>query len=515
MFQRLKRAGASLLLVAVAAALALPLTPVRQAQAAPTGTLRVGWTSPTSLDPAKYNDAPDISIGVAIYDYLVTLDTKSQIHPSLAKEWKVSDDKKTYTLTLQSGVKFHDGSDFSSKDVKFTFERLQKKESSNVADLFGSIASIEAKDPTTVVFTLKDANPSFLNSLTDYHTAILKDGTADPAKEMNGTGPFKKVSVSTAAGERAVFEANPNYWQAGLPKVARLEMVFASNTEDLVPALRGGQIDWLARLGASQLAELKDDPNITVGRVEINQFSNVRLRSDRKPGSDPKVRMAFKLATDRADLNQKVFDGLATPANDTPIGPNYGPLFDKSITAPKPDPDAAKKLLADAGYPDGLTMDFYVPNNEFSGVELATVLQQQWKKAGINVNLKTIPPSTYYTDNVANNWLDADLAVTFWASRPDPQPYLDQLYKTGAAYNEAHFSDAELDKLIDQARSESDMTKRAGIMSQISKILSERGPSIIPYYTPALFASRKGVAGIEVSPDPGLTSFANATVGGS
>src|SRR5207248_2608812 len=192
-----------------------------------------------------------------------------------------------------------DGSDFTSADVKFTFERLQKKESSNVSELFSGITSIDTPDKMTVKFTLKEPNPAFASSLTDYHTAILKAGTTDPAKAMNGTGPFKKVSIATAAGERAVFEANPNYWKPGLPKVARLEMVFASSTEDLIPALRGGQIDWIARLGAAQLQELKDDSSVVVGKVDINQFSNVRIRSDRKPGSDVKVRQAFRLATDR------------------------------------------------------------------------------------------------------------------------------------------------------------------------------------------------------------------------
>src|SRR5260221_11975440 len=160
MLHRLRRSRTSLVLILALVALVLPSVSTQRVQAAPTGTLRVGWTSPSSLEPAKYNDAPDISIGVAVYDYLITLDQKSNLVPSLAKEWKASADNKEYTLTLQSGVKFHDGSAFSSADVKFTFERLQKKEVSNVAALFSGISKIEAVDPTTVKFTLKEANPA-------------------------------------------------------------------------------------------------------------------------------------------------------------------------------------------------------------------------------------------------------------------------------------------------------------------------------------------------------------------
>src|SRR5258708_34019135 len=157
MLLRLKRSNIGFHLIKIAAlvaivALAGVAVPAQRPHGAPMGTLRIGWTSPTSLDPAKYNDALDISIGVAVYDYLITLDQKSNLVPGLAKEWKASADNKEYTLTLQSGVKFHDGSDFSSADVKFTFERLQKKDISNVSELFGGIASIETPDKMTVKF---------------------------------------------------------------------------------------------------------------------------------------------------------------------------------------------------------------------------------------------------------------------------------------------------------------------------------------------------------------------------
>src|SRR5450432_2974612 len=113
------------------------------AQAKPTGTLRVGWTSPTSSDPAKFADAPDESIGSAVYNRLMTLDPKSQLVPSLAKSWTVSPDGKVFTFTLQSGVKFHDGSPFTADDVKFTIQRLQDKATASpAAALFTSLSAI-------------------------------------------------------------------------------------------------------------------------------------------------------------------------------------------------------------------------------------------------------------------------------------------------------------------------------------------------------------------------------------
>jgi peptide/nickel transport system substrate-binding protein len=482
-----------------------------RAQAA-AGTLRVGWTAPTKLDPALFADGPDISIGVAIYDYLITLDQKSALVPSLAKEWKVSADGKEYTITLQSGVKFHDGSDFTSEDVKFTFERLMdEKVGSGARGLYTGIASITAVDPTTVKFTLKEPSAIFLATLADYHAAILKKGTTDPATAMNGTGPFTKVSVDLTS--RAEFAANPNYWRKGEPKVAKLEMTFVKDTRDLIPALRGGQLDFVARLPIESFNELKADANLTTGSLATNQFSLVRIRADRKPGSDVKVRQALRLAIDRDAINKAVFDGLALPGNDSPVGPLYGDLIDATVVAPKRDVAAAKKLLEEAGFKDGLSLKFIVPAGEQNADELAQVLQAQWKEAGINVEITQIEQNVYYGDDKSDNfWLNADLAVTLWASRPDPQLYLDVAFKTGAQWNEAHWSDPDLDKLIDSARAETDGKKRAATMSQIQKIFVERGPAYIPYFQPLLYAHSKKVSGINVSPDPGLTSFATAVV---
>ena len=313
---------------------------------------------------------------------------------------------------------FHDGSPFTADDVKFTFERLvDPKLKSGAAGLFANIDHIDVVDPTTVKFTLKAPSSIFLATLADYHACILKKGTVDPAKEFNGTGPFKEVSVDVT--DRSEFVANPNYWKAGEPKVAKLEMVYAKDIRDLIPALRGGQLHFLARLPIESYTELKADGSLTVEDVATNGFSNVRIRSDRKPGSDVRVRQALRLAVDRDAINKAVFQGLATPGRDTPVGPLYGALYTDTTKLPTRDVAAAKKLLADAGYPNGLTFDFAIPQGEQNADELAQVLQAQWKDAGITVNIKLTDQSVYYGDAKSPlYWLEADLAITFWASRP-------------------------------------------------------------------------------------------------
>ncbi|HVO41289.1 MAG TPA: ABC transporter substrate-binding protein, partial [Aggregatilineales bacterium] len=484
------------------------------AQATRSGTLRVGWTPPVSLDPALYNDAPDISLGVAVYDYLFTLDQKSNLVPGLATSSKVNSDGTVFTLALQSGVKFHDGSAFTADDVKFTFQRLMDPAiKSPAAGLFSGVDKIDVVDPLTIAFTLKAPSAVFLSSLADYHTVILNKNTKDPKTEFNGTGPFKTSADKVDITDRATLVANENYWKPGQPKVAGLELIFVQEITALVQALKGGQIDWMARIPVGLYTDLKNDNTLVASSVPTNQFPNIRIRSDKgHPGEKAEVRKAIRQIIDRDALNKAVYQGLATPGRDTPVGPLYGALYSEATPFPPRDVAAAKKLLADAGYPNGLKIDFYVPHGEFNSDELAQVVQQQLKEAGIDANLQSVPANVYYGDG-PNNWLKTDLGITNWASRPDPQSYLDLLFKSDGAYNEAHYSNPDLDKLIDQARSTVDAKQRADVMAQIQKILIEDGPSVIPYYQPLLSASSKKVTGITVTPDPGFTSFANAAIG--
>jgi peptide/nickel transport system substrate-binding protein len=483
-----------------------------KAQTARSGTLRVGWTPPINLDPALYADAPDASIGNAVYDYLFTINQASELVPSLAKTFTESEGGKVYTLALQTGVKFHDGSDFSAEDVKFTIDRLRdEKIGSSAKSLFGDVESIEVVDPATIKFTLKNASPSFLSGLADYHTAILKNGTTDPAKTLNGTGPFKTTVDQIDLTSRATFTANESYWQAGQPKVAALEMTFNKDISALVQALKGGQLDFVARIPQELYSDIQQESSLAGINIPTNLFPNIRLRADRKPGSDVKVRQAFRLAIDRDALNETLYGGLAAIGYDFPVGPFYKPLYNKPAAFPARDVAKAKQLITEAGYPDGLSIDLYAPQGEFNSDELAQALQQQLKEANINVSLHIVEGGIYY-GNDANNWLDADFAITGWATRPDPQGYFIQMYRSDAVWNEAHWSDPEVDKLIDESGKETDVAKRSAILAKLQDIFIERGPSYIPFFRPLLAARSAKVSGIELAPDPGLTSFANASI---
>lgn len=483
------------------------LTPTQAAALAArrqSGTLRVAWNPTFTLDPLEASADSEIAFLNAVYDYLVDTDATSTLVPRLASEWSASEDGLTYTLTLQEGVKFHDGSDLTPDDVVWTFDRL--KSGGATADLYANVESIAAGEGNTVVFTLAQTNPDFLYDLSDNHAVILKADAPNIGIEFNGTGPFKLDEL--IPDDRAVFSANADYW-GGAPGVETLEFVYFDDNQAAISALQGGIVDVAVRMDNATFIALADDAGLNAISLPTNGHDLVRLRTDREPGSSVQVRQAFRLATDRQEIFDRVQLGLGAVGRDTPIGPLYGSYYSEQTELPPRDPEAAKALLAEAGYPDGLDMTLYIPNTG-DRPTLGEVLKAQWEEAGIRVQIELQDEATYYGEN---GWLEVDLGITPWGSRPRPQFYLDTSLKTGAVWNESHFSDPELDELIDLAGTTLDEEERVNAYNEIQRILIERGPLIIPYFFAALGIAASSVQNFNLHPFPGRTNFNGVTVG--
>lgn len=468
------------------------------------GTLRVAWNPTFTLDPLNASADSEIAFLNAVYDYLVDTDAQSVLVPRLASEWMVSEDGLTYTLQIREGVKFHDGSDLTVEDVIWTFNRL--KSEGPTADLYANVESIEAGDGNSVVFKLTQTNPDFLYDLSDNHALILKTDAPNIGVEFNGTGPFKLTDF--LPDDRATFSANTDYW-GGAPGIESLEFIYFRDNQAAVDALRGGIVDVAVRMDNATFMALADEAGLSAISLPTNGHDLVRLRSDREPGSDEKVRQAFRLATDRDEIFNRVQLGLGAVGRDTPIGPLFADYYSEETPLPARDPEAAKALLAEAGYPDGLDMTLYIPNTG-DRPTLGEVLKAQWEEAGIRVQIELQDEATYYGEN---GWLEVDLGITPWGSRPRPQFYLDTSLKTGAVWNESHFSDEELDALIETAGTTLDEEERINAYKEIQRILIERGPIIVPYFFASLGIAEENVQGFNMHPFPGRTNFNAVTVG--
>lgn len=465
------------------------------------GVLRVAMQPIVQTDPAFISSDSEVLVANHVYDYLVDIDAQSNPVPRLATDWEISDDGLTYVFTLAEGVTWHNGDPFSAEDVVWTFDRLRDPESDlPTVDLYSNIESIEATGDLEVTFTLQEVNPFFLYDLSDNHALIVPQGTED-ASEFNGTGPF--VVVDYRPEDRIVMEANEAYFVEGQPQLAGVEIIFFNDETAAIDALRSDQIDLAMRMSTSLFESLQNESGISTMSVPTNGFDLIRLRADREPGNDPRVIEAMKLATDREAIFQLVEQGYGAVGNDSPIGPLYEAYHAPDVQPPAQDVEEARRLLEEAGYGEGLELTLHVPDTG-NRPDLATVLQSQWAEAGIDVEISVEPESVYYAED---GWLEVDLGITGWGSRPYPQFYLDVMLACDAVWNEAHFCDDELDQLIATAGSTLDEEERQEAYLQIQELLAERGPIIIPYYFAQFGAMSDAFTGFELKAFAGRSDF--------
>ena len=509
---------------------------------AESNVLQVGMPQPLTLDPALGTNDHEVIISRHIYDYLVELRPNGELVPSLAEDWEISDDGLTYTFELVENATFHDGSGFTSADVVYTFNRLAEVGSSAMGLLGQNVVgeddegnaiteaafTVEATDDYEVIFTLDQPNADFLFGIASRFSAILPAGLETPnsieegVATFNGTGPFQLASADDFdAGERLILTTNDNYW-GDVPALDAIEFIFIGDPSTQVDALRSGQVDFIMRIPDDLLPNLQGEDGITVTSVASNGHPAIRLRSDAGHlGEDVRVRQAFKHATDRELLNLDVLDGLGTVGNNDPIGPVYGPLYTPAETLAY-DPQRACDLLAEyaAETPDNpwvtldgdtptLEIDFYVVD-ALGYPLLAEFMQQQWQEGCIDVNLIVRQETIYYGEG---EWLEVDLGLTGWGSRPTPQEYLNVAYTTGAPFNEAHWSNEEIDRLSAEASQTADTEERKALYAEIGEIFVEEGPVIIPFFRPFHGAYTSEVSGLEMHSFPGRTDLDSVTLG--
>jgi peptide/nickel transport system substrate-binding protein len=492
--------GIALVLALLSGGILVSQAPTARVEAF-SGTLRIATQPLVRLDPALISSDPEVAVANSVYDYLVDIDVDNNIEPRLATDWTISDDGLTYTFTLASGVTFHDGSPFTAEDVVWTFNRLRDPAvGSGAADLFKTVESIAATDTLQVTFTLQETNPFFLFDLSDNRALIIKSGTTH-ATNFNGTGPFIVTHYSTE--DRIELVANPKYFIEGQPQLAELKFIFFSDQAAAIDALRSGQVDLVWRMPNPLFLTLQGQPGLSTQIRPTNAFDLVRLRVDRAPGNDPRVIQALKLATDRAEIFEAVTLGLGAPGRDSPIGPLYTAYYSEATPLPPRDVQAARALLAQAGYADGLKLELHTPDTG-GRPDFAVILKEQWAEVGIELHVIIEPESIYYGNN---NWLEVDLGITGWGSRPTPQFYLNVMLLCGAIWNEAHYCDPELDELARIAGTTLHEEERKVAYADIQRILIERGPVIIPYFFAQNAAIRDRFEGFQLKAFPGRSDL--------
>jgi peptide/nickel transport system substrate-binding protein len=315
--------------------------------------------------------------------------------------------------------------------------------------------------------------------------------TTTPRSSPRGS-PTRPGEASAAAPSasnptsRAILKRNPYYNRrdsagAALPYLEEVRFSFAGEMSSQVEELRRGELDYVGGLTTGMVKSLAGFRGVKILSVDSNMHWAIRLRSDRGPAADNRVRQALKLATGHQALADAIRPGLASVGNGfTPVGPAYGRYH--LVRPPFMDLARARSLLAQAGYPDGLRIVLHA-QDQLDAVSIAAI------------------------------WLEADFGITDWGTRATPVSYFKLAYTTGAPWNESHWSDPEFDELVARIDRELREGRRVALYHRAQEILIERGPLIVPYFVKAAAGARSGLQGVSLASDWPRTRFGGAWLG--
>ena len=447
-----------------------------------------------SLDPPFQLGDPDVFITQATYDNLLMIQPDLSVKPELATSWEPNDDLSSYTFHLRKGVKFHHGKAFKAEDVIFTFDRLLDPELDSPArSIFEVIKGIVVLDDYTVRFDLVAPNAFFPESLSIFQARILP-ADVDIGRltlEEFGTGPFKLSEY--LPNERATLVRNPDYWEAGKPYLDELVMLNISEVASRDEALKSGDAHITYQLSPQSIPGLEAHPATTVLKATSFSYIGLPMPTDVAPFDNKLVRKAMQAATDRQAINQAALLGLGVIARDHPIHPDH-PVFAPQYAPPDYDPDLARSLLAQAGYPDGIDVTLHTADIGTGTIELAVAYKESAAPAGIRVQIQRHPSEGWF-DNVWNNGL---FTVVNWFGRSPDQALSVQIH-TESAWNATRYHNPVVDELIERARGQ-DLEGQRESYGEIQRILIDDVPRISVAFTPWVYGVRKEVRGVAPHP---------------
>jgi peptide/nickel transport system substrate-binding protein len=489
------------------------------------GHLRIGMRCMEIKSPHQADFAERSNVIRQVCEFLTFTGNDNITRPYLLERWEVSDDLKTWTLHIRKDVKWHSGRPLTADDVVWNLKRvcdpavgsstlglftgyLVQEYDNGEKDASGkpkkssrlwSDKAIEKVDDSTVrlnAFAPQIAVPEHL-----FHYAMF---IIDPAEKgvfgpgSNGTGPFELTEFTVGKG--AKYKARKDYWGSG-PYLDTFEFIdLGDNPGASISAMASKQVDGLSEADAVQVNAMKRLPHVQPYGVLTSQTGVARMRMDHKILGDKRVRQAMRLAIDRQKIIATSLLGAGTPAEDhhvAPVHPEYAalPKYGRDIVK-------AKKLLAEAGYPNGFEIDMVTRPDPIWELNTVQALAEQFKDIGVKVNIKPLPSAQYW-----EVWTKVPFSLTGWGHRPLGIMTLALAYRSNAAWNESGYSNPEFDALLDQADGILDPKKRSVVMAKIEALMQDDGPLVQPFWRTFSTVMDKKVKGFTVHPSQYI--FAN------
>ena len=487
------------------------------------GTLRLAMRCQDLKSPHTYSWIESSNSARQVLDYLTVTGVDNITRPGLVEKWEPSPDLKTWTLRLRKTVKWHNGRQFTADDVVWNLKRvLDPKTGSSVVGLMKGFLledvetgekddkgnpkkssrlwdanAIQKVDDFTVRLNGKSAQLAVPEQLFHYPLLIL-----DPAENgefkvgSNGTGAF--TLTANEVGRKQVLKARKEGYWGGGPYLDQLEFIdLGDDPAASVSALASKQVDGLYGADIVQLEALQKIPHVQMYQVATAYTATARMQPV-KPFDDKRVRQAMRYAIDSNAVLQIAHRGLGQPGEHhhvSAVHPEYAKL-----PPPQRDVARAKKLLAEAGYPNGIDVEIICrPQPAWELLAVQTMVEQ-WKEAGIRVKINVMPSTQYW-----EVWTKVPFGFTTWAHRPLGIMSLALAYRSGGPWNESKYSNPEFDRLLNQAEGTIDVASRREIMARLEAILQDDGPIVQPVWRSIFTFHDKRVQGFR--PHPTLYIF--------
>nr|WP_282572007.1 ABC transporter substrate-binding protein [Roseomonas acroporae] len=478
----------------------------RAGQAGGAAVLTIGAGAPaTSIDPHFYNASPNISVAQHIFDSLTTFDARARLKPGLAESWRPVSET-LWEFRLRPGVKWHDGRDFTADDVAFTIGRVPNVPNSpgGFGGYVRTITRVEIPDPLTLRLHTAAADPLLpVNmagvSIVARHAA---EGAAtedyNSGKAAIGTGPYRFVSFRP--GDRVELLRNDRYW-GGAEPWEKVDYRFILNDGARTAALLSGDVDLIDQVPSSDLPRLKREPRIDIAQIQglrliylAPDFSrtgeepfvtdNEGRKLARNPFLDVRVRRALSLAINRQALAERVMEGTAQPAGQWLPPGTFG--YNPDVPAPPYDPEQARRLLAEAGFPQGFRLTLHSPSDRYPGdARTAQAVAQMWTRIGVRTEVEAIPWASFAGRSARQEF---SIRLIGWGSQTGEASYAlvnilgtyDPAKRRGAS-NSGRYSNPALDALTERAVATLDDPARERLLQQAVQMVAD-DVAIIPLH---------------------------------
>jgi peptide/nickel transport system substrate-binding protein len=470
----------------------------------------------TSIDPHFHNLTPNNNVANHMFEALVAKDARGQLRPGLAESWRAIDDL-TWEFRLRKGVKFHDGSDFSATDVAFSLDRVPTVPNSPSPFTTYSKQIVEkiVVDPYTIRFKTAAPYPLMANDMSTIMIVSSRAAKGAATEDFNsgkaavGTGPLRFVRWQK--GDRIELARYEGYWGAKSSWDKVVLRIIASDPTR-VASLLAGEVRAIENVPTADLARLAKQPDLSVFRIVSHRVMYLHVDSNREatpfiadkagrplsrnPLKDARVRRALSKAINRQALVDRVMEGAARATGQLMPEGMFG--YTPALKAEPYDPDGARKLLAEAGYPDGFALTIHGPNDRYVNDDQVTqTIAQMFSRVGIATKVETMPSSVYFT---RANKLEFSMMLVGWGSdtaeASSPLKALLATYSTDKGMGQANrgrYSNAKMDALLQQALATVDDARREQLLQQATVVaMSDVG--IVPlYHQESVWATRKGI----------------------